>query len=163
MNTFTIIHVLISLAGILSGGVIVAVLLAERWSPAWNLLFLVSTILTSITGFFFPFHGFTPAHAVGVLSLIVLSVSLFALYARHLDASWRRTYIVTIVFAFYLNFFVLVVQLFQKIPALKALAPTQSEPPFVIAQSVTLLAFVALGFLAVRRARSRPQSVLAMG
>jgi hypothetical protein len=110
-------------------------------------------VATSVTGFFFPFHGFTPAIGVGIVSLVVLAVAIFARYGRKLSGPWPWIYVVTAMIALYLNVFVLIVQLFQKVPALKALAPTQSEPPFQIAQLVTLALFVVLTILAVRRFR----------
>ena len=156
MSTFTLVHVLISLAAILAGFVVVAGFITARSCPRWTTFYLVMTFLTSATGFFFPFHHFTPAHGVGILSLIVLAVAAYGLYARKLGGAWRRIYAACAVFALYLNFFVLVVQLFQKVPALNALAPTQKEPPFVIAQSVTLLVFVALGIASTVRSRLQP-------
>jgi hypothetical protein len=113
-------------------------------------VFLVTTILTSVTGFFFPVERLLPSHIVGIISLVVLAVSLVALYVRRLAGASRWVYVSTAVFALYLNVFVLVVQAFLKISFLEALAPTQGEPPFAIAQGVVLLAFVVLGFLAVR-------------
>src|SRR3954468_1056498 len=116
MSTFTLVHVALSLAGIVSGLVVIAGLVTAKQSGAWTALFLVTTIVTSVTGFFFPFHGFTPAHAVGVLSLVILAPVTFALYGRHLAGAWRWIYVVGAVLAIYLNFFVLIVQLFQKVP-----------------------------------------------
>jgi hypothetical protein len=110
-------------------------------------------VATSATGFFFPLHGFTPAAAVGILSLILLAVAIYALYVRKLAGAWRGSYLLTALIALYLNFFVLVAQLFQKTPALKDLAPTQSEPPFGIAPGLVLVVFVVLGISAFRRFR----------
>ena len=106
-----------------------------------------------MTGFGFPIQGVTPGIVLGVISLVVLAVALYARYGRHLAGAWRPVYIITAVMGLYLNVFVLIVQSFQKVPALKAMAPTQSEPPFAIAQAVTLVAFIALGFLAGKRFR----------
>jgi hypothetical protein len=149
--TFTIVHVIISLVGIVSGLVVLAGLLRSRSLPAWTALFLVATVLTSITGFFFPISGLTPALVVGGVSVMVLAITLLALYGFHLMRAWRWVYVGTALLALWFNCFVLVVQLFQKIPLLKALAPTQSEPPFVAAQTFLLLFFVVVGFLAARR------------
>ena len=108
-------------------------------------------MLTSVTGFLFPMSGFTPAQGFGYLSLVVLAIALAALYVFHLAGAWRWIYVATAVTALYLNCFVLVVQMFQKLPAMNALAPNQSEPPFQIAQGLLLLAFIVLGVLAARR------------
>jgi hypothetical protein len=117
---------------------------------------LATTILTSVTGFGFPITKFTPGLAIGIISLVLLAVVLYALYNRRLAGAWRWIYVVTAVIAQYLNFLVLIVQSFQKVAPLKALAPTQSEPPFLIAQLVALAIFVTLGILAV--AKFRPMS-----
>src|SRR3954468_9130074 len=112
MSTFTLVHVALSLAGIVSGLVVIAGLVTAKQSGAWTALFLVTTVVTSVTGFFFPFHGFTPAIGVGVVSLLVLAVVLFARYARRLVGAWRRIYVVGAVVSLYLNVFVLIVQSF---------------------------------------------------
>jgi hypothetical protein len=126
-------------------------LLASKPLGGWTALFLVSTVLTSVTGFGFPFDHLLPSHVVGILSLVVLALAIVARYARHLAGAWRWIYVVSAVVALYFNVFVFVVQAFQKVPALSALAPTQSEPPFLIAQLVVLALFAALGTVAVRR------------
>jgi len=151
LEIFTFIHLLISLAGIASGLVVVGRWLAGKSYAGWTVFFLVTTVATSATGFFFPYRGFTPALAVGILSLILLAVAIYALYLRKLEGAWHRTYLVTALTALYLKFFVLVAQLFQKTPALKELAPTQSEPPFGIAQGLVLAVFVLLGIGTLRR------------
>jgi hypothetical protein len=148
MTTFTFAHVVLSLIGIFAGLVVMFGLLAAKRLDGWTALFLASTVLTSVTGFLFPFHGFLPAHAIGILSLVVLAVAILARYAFHLAGAWRRTYVITAMIALYFNVFVLVVQSFLKVPALKAMAPTQSEPPFKIAQLVVLALFVVLTILA---------------
>lgn len=153
IQSFTLLHVVISLIAIASGFVVVFAMLRANASPGWTALFLITTVLTTVTGFLFPITVFTPALAVGVLSSLILIVALFALYGKKLDGAWRWIYVVTAVFAFYLNVSVLVVQAFLKIGALHALAPNGSEPPFVIAQAVVLGAFVVLGALAVIRFR----------
>jgi len=154
MTTFTFVHVLLSLIGIFSGFVVVFGLLVAKRLDGWTTLFLASTVLTSVTGFLFPFHGFLPSHGVGILSLLALAIAIFARYGCHLAGLWRRTYAITAVIALYLNVFVLIVQLFQKVPALKAIAPTQSEAPFKVTQLVALVLFVVLASFAAIRFRS---------
>jgi hypothetical protein len=147
---FTTIHVIISLIGIVSGVVVFIGLLTSRRLPGWTAIFLTTTVLTSATGFLF--HSkFGPPHVIGLISLAVLAVSIFALYRSHLARSWRWIYVATAVFALYLNVFVGVVQAFQKISFLHPLAPTGSEPPFAIAQTLVLLLFVGFGIVAGRR------------
>jgi hypothetical protein len=107
-----------------------------------------------VTGFLFPFHGFLPSHGVGIISLLVLAIAIFARYSRHLAGLWRRTYVITAVIALYLNVFVLIVQLFRRVSALKAIAPTQSEAPFKVAQLVALALFVVIASFATIRFRS---------
>lgn len=150
LATFTLVHVIISLVGILAGLVVVFGMLSSKSPGGWTALFLATTVLTSVTGYFFPAEHILPSHIVGAISLVLLAVAIFALYSRRLAGSWRWIYVVTAVASLYLNVFVAVVQSFLKIPALKALAPTQAEPPFVIAQAVTLLVFVVLAALALR-------------
>ncbi|SRR6266540_4548887 len=150
------IHVLISLIGILAGFVVLFGMLTRKRLDGWTALFLATTVATSVTGFFFPFHGLTPAIVVGIISLVLLAVAIFARYARHLAAAWRKTYVISTVLALYLNVFVLVVQSFLKIPALKEIAPTQNEPPFKLTQLVVLVAFIALGIFAAIRFRREP-------
>ena len=154
-QAFTIIHVIISLIAIGAGFVVLYQMLNSQFSPIWTLVFLAFTILSSVTGFMFPITVFTPALGFGIISLVVLAIAVYALYSRHLAGAWRWTYVVTALFALYLNVFVLVVQAFQKVPALNALAPKGSEPPFAIAQGVLLVAFLALGYRAVTRFRTR--------
>ena len=153
LSTFTIVHVVISLIGIASGLVVMFGLLVARKLNRWSVLFLVSTVATSVTGFFFPFHGVTPAIVVGLISLVVLAVAILARYGRHFAGAWRWIYVVTVMIALYLNVFVLIVQLFQKVPALKVLAPTQSEPPFAVTQLVVLALFVVLTIIAAIKFR----------
>jgi hypothetical protein len=150
MTTFTFVHVLLSLVAILSGFVVAAGLIRSQPHGGWTALFLASTVATSVTGFFFPFDRFLPSHWVGVLSLILLAAALLGLYVFRLAGAWRWIYVASAMAALYFNVFVLVVQLFRKFPALHALAPTESEPPFAIAQGVVLLAFIALGIVASR-------------
>jgi hypothetical protein len=153
MTTFTIVHVVVSLIGIATGLVVLAGLLNGRRLDGWTIGFLTSTIATSLTGFGFPFERLLPSHIIGAISLVVLAAALYARYVRLMAGGWRSIYVTTAVASLYLNVFVLVVQLFLKVPALNALAPTQSEPPFAIAQSIVLVVFVALGVAATRRFR----------
>ena len=150
----TKIHVVISLIGILTGLVVLIGLISGRRFNGWTAWFLVSTVATSVTGFFFPFHGVTPAIIVGIISLFMLAVAIFARYFRRFVGLWRSIYVVTAMIALYLNVFVLIVQLFQKVPSLKAMAPTQTEPPFLVAQISTFLIFVVLTIAAAIRFRS---------
>ena len=156
MKIFTFIHVAISLVGLLSGLVVLFGLLAGKRLAGWTGLFLATTVATSVTGFGFPFHRFLPAHAVGILSLVILAVALYALYARRLAGAWRKTYVIAAVAALYLNVFVAIVQAFLKVPALHALAPTQTEAPFKLVQLLVLALFVGLAILAARRFRGEP-------
>lgn len=148
---FTMLHVVISLIGIATGLLVLVGMLQSNRLSALTAIFLLTTVLTSVTGFLFPSSSFTPAQAFGYLSLVLLAVALAALYVFHLAGAWRRIYVATAVASLYLNCFVLVVQMFQKFPRLNALAPNQSEPPFQIAQGLLLLAFIVLGVLAARR------------
>ncbi|WP_367870340.1 hypothetical protein [Luteolibacter sp. Populi] len=153
LQALLIIHVAISLLGIGSGFVVMAAMLRGNPRHPWTGFFLAMTLATSLTGFLFPYRGFTPALAFGVLSTVILVLAIYALKARRLEGGWRKTYLINALFAQYLNVFVLVVQMFQKVPALKALAPTQSEPPFGIAQGLVLIGFLWAGFASVKRAR----------
>ena len=148
--TFTLVHVVLSLVGIVAGLIIVFGMFASKKLDGWTTLFLATTVLTSVTGFFFPFDHILPSHIVGIISLVVLAIAILALYALRLAGPWRWIYVVSAVVALYLNVFVGVVQAFQKLPPLASLAPTQSEPPFLIAQAVVLVIFVGLGIAAVR-------------
>ena len=132
LAAFTIFHVLLSLIGIVAGLVVASGLLTSKRFDNWTALFLTTTIATSVTGFLFPVHHLMPSHVVGILSLLILGISVLARYRYKLAGGWRRTYVITAVIALYLNFFVLIVQLFQKTPALPALTHTQSAPPFAV-------------------------------
>lgn len=148
---FTEFHVILSLLGIASGAVVVLAMITRKYVPTWTALFLLTTVATSATGFLFPSAQFGPAHVVGVISLIVLAVAIAALYSFKLVGSWRWIYVAAAVLSLYLNVFVGVVQTFQKVEWFHALAPTQSDPPFAIAQGLVLAVFIALGILAARR------------
>jgi hypothetical protein len=153
LRVYTIIHTLISLAGIFTGFVVMFGLLAGKRLDGWTKWFLITTVATSVTGFGFPLHHFGAPHVVGVISLVVLAVTIYARYPRRLAGAWRWTYVVGAMIALYLNVFVGVVQAFQKVPALKAIAPTQTEPPFAITQLVVLALFVLLAIVAAIRFR----------
>jgi len=155
VTTFTLFHVVLSLVGIAAGIVVMIGMLYAKKLETWTAVFLATTVLTSVTGYFFPRDHILPSHVFGVISLIVLAVCLYALYVRHLTGRWRWIYVVTAIVALYLNVFVLVVQAFLKVEPLKALAPTQAEPPFAIAQGVVLLSYIALGYLAVKKFHPR--------
>ena len=153
IETFTLLHVVISLVGIATGLVALGGMLSGNRLPGWTAVFLGTTVLTTVTGFLFPITAFTPALGVGILSSLILAVALAALYAFHLAGAWRPIYVITAIAALYLNVFVLVVQSFQKLSVLQPLAPTQSEPPFLFAQGAVLALFVLAGVLALMRFR----------
>lgn len=150
LSTFTWLHVVLSLIGIASGLLVLLGMLGGRTFSGLTALFLATTVLTSVTGFLFPSAQFGPSHIVGVISLIVLAAALVGLYVYGLDGAWRWIYVVGAVAALYLNVFVGVVQAFQKLAFLQPLAPTQSEPLFVVAQVAALVIFVVLGAVALR-------------
>jgi hypothetical protein len=164
MTTVTLVHVALSLIGIGSGVVVLFGLIAANRRDRWTALFLATTAATSLTGFLFPFDKLLPSHVVGIISLVALAIAILARYVRRLTGAWRWIYAVSAVLGLYLNVFVLIAQAFQKVPALHALAPTQSEAPFAIAQLVVLALFVAIGILAVRRFHAEPlRSAAAFG
>ena len=146
-----VVHVAISLVGIAAGFVWMAGLVRRHESRFWTNMFLAFTVLTSLTGFLFPFVKVTPGIVLGVLSMFALGLAIYARPGRRLAGTWNTSYIVSGLVAQYFNVFVLIVQSFQKIPALHALAPTQSEPPFAITQVVVLLSFIAVGVLSLKR------------
>jgi hypothetical protein len=153
LAAYTLVHVVISLVGIVSGLVVLGGFLTRNALKSWTALFLTTTVATSATGYGFPFEHLLPSHIVGAISLVVLALAIYARYARHLAGAWRVTYVIGAVTALYFNVFVLVVQLFLKVPELKALAPTQSELPFAVAQLFVLVLFVFLGVLATKRSK----------
>jgi hypothetical protein len=155
LPTFTLIHVVISVLGIIAGLVVVGGLMAGARLDGWTALFLATTIFTSVSGFGFPFTRVSPPHIVGALSLVVLAVCLAARYWKQLQGGWRAAYVVTAVAALYLNVFVLIVQLFVKTPPLAQLAPTQQEAPFAATQALVLALFVWLGWSALRGFRTQ--------
>ncbi len=155
LSTFTMLHVIISLIGIVSGIVVLFGLLGSHRMPGWTALFLLTTILTSATGFGFPFTQLLPSHMIGILSLVLLAIACIALYGMKLTGAWRWIYAVTAMIALYLNIFVLIIQGFLKIPALTALAPGNppSGPVFAVVQGLVLVGFVIVIVGAVRRFR----------
>jgi hypothetical protein len=156
LQIFTLVHVAISLIGILTGIIVAFGMLSAKRLDGMTAVFLGTTVLTSVTGYFFPYHGFKPSYAVGAISLVVLAIAIYARYSRHMAGGWRRTYVITAMIALYLNCFVLVAQGFMKVPALNALAPTGSEPPFLIAQIIVMLIFIVWTVLAVKKFHPHP-------
>jgi hypothetical protein len=157
---FTLAHVAISLAAIATGLIVAGGLLSSRRLDQMTAAFLATTAATSVTGFLFPFAGFLPSHAFGILSLLVFPVVVYARYIRKLAGRWRTVYVITAMLVLYLNSFVLVAQLFLRLPALKELAPKQAEPPFAVSQLALLVLFVALAVVAARRFRADPSGPL---
>lgn len=151
---FTLIHVAISLVAIGAGFVVLFGLLNGKRLDGWTATFLATTVATSVTGFFFPVHHFMPSHAVGIVSLLVLSLAIVARYRRGLVGAWRLVYVIGAMVSLYLNVFVLVAQSFMKLPVLKSLAPTGSEPPFAITQLTVLALFIVLTVVAAVRFRA---------
>jgi hypothetical protein len=154
LQIVTFVHVLISLAGIASGFVVIFGFLTGRRLDRWTAIFLATTVLTSLTGFLFPIERLTPGIVIGIVSLLVLAVAIFARYRAHLAGRARAAYVVSAVIALYLNVVVLIVQSFQKVPPLKALAPTQSEPPFMVTQVIVLGIFILIAVLGLKRFRA---------
>jgi hypothetical protein len=150
-STFTLVHVVLSLIGIVCGIVVVVGMLSAKRLAGLTAVFLATTVLTSATGFLFPFTSFGPPQIIGALSLAVLAVAILALYVGRLAGFWRWVYVIGAMLALYLNCFVGVVQAFQKLPFLQSLAPTQSEPPLAIAQVAVMAIFIVLGIGAVRK------------
>ncbi|HEY2468582.1 MAG TPA: hypothetical protein VGI45_12195 [Terracidiphilus sp.] len=153
LNAYTYLHVFISLVAIAAGFFVIFAMIGGMTLRVMTKLFFVTTALTSVTGFLFPFKGITPGIVLGILSLIVLGLAIVAQRRIRESSSWRGTYVIASVLALYFNFFVLVAQSFEKIPALHSLAPTQSETPFKVAQLITLLIFVSLATVAFRKFR----------
>ena len=153
LSAYTTIHVIISLVGIGSGLIVLFGMFGGKRLDGMTALFLATTVLTSLTGFGFPFEHLTPGIILGILSLVVLAIAVPARYSFHMAGKWRAIYVVTAVIALYFNCFVLIAQSFQKLPTLHALAPKGNEPPFAIAQGILLVLFIAAGTLAVKKFR----------
>ncbi len=151
LSTFTTVHVLISLVGIGSGFAVLLGMFSAKRVNGLTAVFLLTTVLTSMTGFSFPFIHLLPSHKVAIISLVVLAIAVLARYSFHMVGKWRWIYVVTAMIALCLNVFVLVFQSFEKVPALKAMAPTQSEPPFLVAQLAVMAIFIVLTIFAVKK------------
>lgn len=156
LQIYTIIHTLISLVAIFSGIVVLLGMLAGHRLDGWTKWFLITAVATTVTGFFFPFHGLTPAFMLGTITVPILAITIYARYPKQLAGAWRWVYVIGAVLSLYFNLFVLVVQSFEKLPALHALAPTQTESPFKFTQLTVLLVSILLAIIAV--IRFRPQS-----
>ena len=153
LHIYTIVHTLISFVAIFTGFVVLFGLLAGPRLDDWTKWFLITAVATTVTGFFFPFHGLTPAFKLGIISAFVLAITIYARYPRQLSGAWRWVYVLGAVISLYFNVFVLVVQSFEKIPALHAMAPTQTKQPFKLTQLVVLALFIILGIAAAVRFR----------
>jgi len=161
LQIYTIIHTLISLVAIVTGIVVVFGMLAGQRLDGWTKWFLITAVATTVTGFFFPFHGLTPAIGLGIVSLPFLALTIFARYPKRLVGPWRWIYVIGAVICLYFNLFVLVVQSFEKIPALHAMAPTQTESPFKLTQLIVLLLSIVLAIVAVIRFHPEPRPAAA--
>jgi hypothetical protein len=148
---FTAIHVILSLVGIATGFAVIFGMIGGKKLPSWTAWFMITNLLTDVTGFLFPFKGITPGIILGVLSLVALLLAFLGYYVLRLSGTWRARYVVCAALALYFNVFVLIVQSFEKISALKAIAPTQAAPPFAIAQLCALGLMVLLTIMALRR------------
>ena len=157
LQIYTVLHTLISFIAIFTGLIVLFGMIGGERLDGWTKWFLSTAVATTITGFFFPFHGFTPAIGLGIISLPFLALTIFARYPKHLAGFWRWIYVIGAVICLYFNLFVLVVQLFEKVPALHALAPTQSEPPFKLTQLVVLLVSALLAIVAAIRFHPEPR------
>jgi len=160
LHIYTIIHTLISLIAIFTGLIVVFGMIGGNRLDGWTKWFLITAVLTTATGFFFPFHGVTPAIILGMITVPVVAIAIYARYSRQLSGAWRWIYVVGAVMSLYFNLFVLVVQLFEKVPALHAIAPTQTESPFKLTQLAVLIVSILLGIVAV--VRFRPESARAV-
>lgn len=161
LATYTQLHVLISFLGIGSGAAVMYGFLRSHRLNGLTVFFLATTVLTSVTGFGFPFTHLTPGHILGILSLVALTIAIWARYGGKMQGASRSIYVVTASVSLYFNIFVLVVQSFEKVPGLHALAPTQKEPPFAIAQLAVLVLFIALTVMAVKR--FHPEGAMSAG
>jgi hypothetical protein len=159
LHIYTIIHTLISLVAIFTGLVVLFGMFAGNRLDGWTKWFLITAVITTVTGFFFPFHGFTPAIGLGIISVPFLGLTIYARYSKQLAGAWRWIYVIGAVICLYFNLFVLVVQSFQKVPTLHALAPTQTESPFKLAQLVVLIVSFLLCIVALIRFRPEPAPV----
>lgn len=156
LHIYTIVHTLISLIAIFTGIIVLFGMIGSKRLDGWTKWFLITAVLTTVTGFFFPFHGFTPAIRLGIISLPFLALTIFARCSKQLAGAWRWIYVIGAVMCLYFNLFVLVVQSFLKIPTLHAMAPTQTESPFKVTQLTVLIVSVVLGIVAVIRFHPEP-------
>jgi hypothetical protein len=156
LQIYTIIHTLISLIAIFTGFLVLFGLLSAKLFDGWTKWFLITAVATTLTGFFFPFHGLTPAIVLGIISLPILVITITARYPKRLAGAWRWIYVIGAVMSLYFNLFVLVVQSFEKIPGLHAMAPTQSESPVKVTQLIVLALSILLGIAAVIRFHPEP-------
>jgi len=155
LSTFVTVHVIISLIGIVAGIIVMFGMLGSNRMPGLTAIFLLFTILTSATGFLFPFEKLLPSHVISILSLVLLVIACFALYVMKLSGAWRWIYAVTALLSLYFNVFVLVIQSFLKVPALAAVAPGNppSGPVFGVVQGIVLVFFILMIIGAIRRFR----------
>ena len=160
LHIYTIVHTLISLAAIFTGLVVLAAMLSGNRADCWTKWFLLTAVATTVTGFLFPFHGVTPAIILGIITVPVLAITIYARYSRRLFGTWRWVYVVGAVMSLYFNLFVLVVQAFEKVPALHAIAPTQTESPFKFTQLAVLIVSVGLAIVAVIRFHPKPSRAI---
>jgi hypothetical protein len=160
LHIYTIIHTLISLIAIFTGLIVVFGMIGGKRLDGWTKWFVITAVLTTATGFFFPFHGVTPAIILGIISIPFLALTIFARCSKQLAGAWRWIYVIGAVICLYFNLFVLVVQAFLKIPALHAMAPTQSEPPFKLTQLIVLAVSVVLAIIAVVRFHPEPSRAI---
>lgn len=151
LTGFTVLHLIISMIAIALGFVVAGGLLASNRLPGWTAWFLILTILTSATGFLFPFTKLLPSHIVAIISLVLLAIAVYALYGKGLAGVWRTVYVVTAMLALWFNVFVLIAQSFQKVALLNVSAPTGAEPPFAITQGIVLVFFIGLIILGIKR------------
>jgi len=158
LSTFTTVHVVISLIAIASGVIVMFGMLGSSKMPGLTAVFLLFTILTSVTGFMFPFEHLLPSHMIGILSLVLLAIACIALYGTQLSGVWRPIYVVTALASLYLNVFVLIVQGFLKVPALHELAPGNppAGPAFAVVQGIVLVFFAIVIIGAWRRFKPLP-------
>jgi len=152
----TLLHVAASLLGLVAGFSVLFGLIVSRQVDQWMARFLWATLVTTLTGFLFPVHQLLPSHVVGLIEVVVLSLAFLARQKLDLSGRWRRQFVIAVTVALYFNTFVAIIQCFKHIPWLQTLAPTQSEPPFLVTQSIVLLLFIALGITATRRFSAIP-------
>jgi hypothetical protein len=163
LHIYTVFHTAIALVGIFTGFVVLAGLLTGKSLDGWTRWFLVTTVATTVTGFLFPFHGVTPAIILGIITVPILAMTIYARYPKQLRGAWRWIYVIGALLSLYLNVFVGIVQSFQKIPALQAIAPTQTEPPFQITQLIAVCVFIVVTVVGIMRFKVKPSPQAAVG